>query len=250
MAIWDDLYNSLPRQGYNPGYGAREFQGLKSRIVARISVGHIFGQDETDSGFTGGKHKEGSARVSVVDDLEGASPRADYRISAVATGDEGRVEMNLADRATNLKVNDVFDDTNDVATRYSIIKVVADLDDVGGTEVVSIFDYDRMMNLTYDQTISGTKTFGDHVLVPNVTTELATILDSDTLDPAETGEDLLNPLNIGQGRTKIKVARDMNIFDASDAYNTIETVDGLDYTMHTINCQAVYARNIYGAVWG
>ena len=49
MGTWNDLYNAQPRQGFNPGYGAREFQGLKSRLTERLSIEHIFGQNETDS---------------------------------------------------------------------------------------------------------------------------------------------------------------------------------------------------------
>lgn len=248
MAIWDNLYNSLPRQGYNPGYGAREFQGLKSRIVERMIVEHIFGEDEVDSGYTGGKHREGAARVSVQDGQEGVSPRADYRINSLASLDVGRLNVDLRERGSALEVNGVAGVT-DEALRYKVLSVVADFDDVA-VEVVSLFDYDKLVNTTFDQTIAGTKTFSNHVLVPNVTTELATTLDTDTLDPAEADEDLLNPLNIGQGRTQLKVARDMNIFDSTDAYNTVETVDGVVYTMKTINCQAVYAKNIYGATWG
>ena len=251
MAIWGNLYNSLPRQGYNPGYGAREFQGLKSRLTTRLNREHIVGEEELVpglSGYSGGNHREGSAMVSVQDGLEGASPRADYRINSLASAHIGRVNMDLQERPSALEINGVAG-TSTAALRYKIISVIGDIG--AGAEVLTILDVDTLMDLTFDQAINGTKTFNEHVLVPDVASELETAQDVDTLDPVPaTDEDFLNPLNIGQGRAIIKTARDMNIFNAGDSYNDIETVDGIDYTKQTISVQNIYAQNMFGVAWG
>lgn len=248
MGTWNNLYESTPRQGYNPGYGAREFQGLKARTAERVSVEHIFGQNETDSTYNMGIHKEGSGRILVVD--EGSSSREDlYKL--LVMGDVGRLKATLNERPSSLQI----DDDNPVAPNYesdNYAKIDISTDILGDEDVaiVSLFDYDRMVNKTFDESIGGIKEF---TLKARVQDHLMSELIKDDIEAAFdllTPEDVKNVLNLDQLRTIVAQARDHNLF-FPDSYN-VDTVneDGIDYVNETIQVNTVRAQNVYGAVWG
>ena len=250
MPTWNDKYNATPRQGYNPGYGAREFQGLKGRITDRMSVDHIFGEDETLASLTSGVHKEGSAVVTVFDGNETDTPRATYR--EANTSEIGRVSFYIDERVTDLKVNTVTQ-TETAAVREAKIKFIADL--IGSGTSISqeiIFDFDKVVNVTYDQDIAGIKIFTDTARVQDSTIEIEKVDEATAYVAVSEPDSLQEVIPLGQLRGIITEAKAHNILDAADAgaYNTIETVDGIDYTLHSISVQSVRAKNIYGVAWG
>ena len=252
MAVWNDLYNALPRQGFNPGYGAREFQGLKSRLQDRVIVEHIFGEEESTGIYYGGKHREGSAIVAVEDGLQGAAPRLTFRTDARTSSDIGRVNVDVTERLTaGILETETVDGSSEEALRYKVITVI--VDQGSGAEPVEIFNYDKLVNVTFDQTITGIKKFTGYTEVEDIAVSATytkplqlTVGFTAPVAPISTK----NPMNMGQIRTIVLDAKEHNILDSGDTYNTIETVDGVDYTMETIHVQAVYAKIVHGAVWG
>jgi len=252
MGIWNNLFEATPRQGYNPGYGAREFRILKSRIRERNQVEHIFGADENvaDATDTMGKHKEGSARVEVIDD-QVATRNSDFIRSIAAATTVGRVRVGVETRGSDkLQINGE-DGANFFATNQAKIAVTADND--SGLEVITIFDHENYVDIWHDSDILGTKDItSGHLKVADVT---AGALINDELGGTydavlDTKESVNDALNIGQGRDLIIEAKEWNLFDNTKAYNKAVTDDGVEYTPHTIHVDAVYAKNVFGATWG
>jgi len=255
MPTWNDAYEATPRQGYNPGYGAREFQTMKARISDRLDIDHIFGENETlATGVLGeslsGFHKEGSARISVTDGNQGDSTRALSRISN--TVQPGRIFLDVSTKeiVDYYEVDEVADSVNREAIRDNIISVVAEL--VSGTpSVETIFDYDAMVNRTYDQTIGGIKEFTLKARTADVTSTDLEKDDEATALSTLTNDEKKDMVNMGQLRQLLVEAKEHNILTTDDVYNTVDdTVDGIDYTAHNIQVNAVYAKNVYGATWG
>jgi len=253
MGIWNNLFEATPRQGYNPGYGAREFRILKSRIRERNQVEHIFGADEAaaDTADTMGKHKEGSARVEVKDD-QYATRNADFIRAIASATTVGRVRMEVDTRGASKKTINGDDGTNFYAENFSKIFVTTE-NEVDTLAVTGIFDHDNFVDIWHDYTIGGTKDItSGHLKVANVTAgalindELGGTYDA-VLGDDESVEDALN---IGKGRDLIIDAKEWNLFDNTKAYNLAVVDDGVAYTPHTIHLEAVYAKNVYGATWG
>lgn len=246
---WNDLYESTPRQGYNPGYGAREFQTMKARVSERVSVEHIFGQNETDSGYSLGLHKEGSGRILVVD--EGSASRDSlYRLEVMS--DVGRLKASVDERASSLQI----DDTDPIAPdyesdNYAKLQISSDILGDDSVAVVTLFDYDKMVNLTFDQSIGGLKEFSLKARVQDLDSALASKTDNNTAIVWTDVDDKRNVMPAEQLVDLISDAKEHNIFDSTDSYNdNTTTVDGIVYTNEDIYAQTIRAQYVYGAVWG
>ncbi len=247
MATWNDLYESTPRQGYNPGYGAREFQTMKSRISDRISVEHIFGQNETDltEGYAGA-HKEGSARIFVADQ---GTREADSKVAAI--GEIGQLIATMTPITTK-QTNEIDSDSSSEANFAAKLSINAELEN-GTVALETLFDYEGLVNTSYDQNIGGMKEFTllarvqDHREGGKL--ELEDI--NDTFSAFTKVDDARNVLNAGELRELIADSKNWNLFDNTKDYNApVLHTDGKYYTPHDIHVNSVHAKNVYGAVWG
>lgn len=286
MATWNSLYESTPREGYNPGYGARHFQGLKSRISERANIEHIWGDDETDYSLTGGYHREGSARVQVEDyysdyTTSGEYYRGDTRIDGESLDDSqaiGRVIVTLTERDEALRVNNTLQTDESTegdrpAEYKQSIAVICHPQDQD-IETDTIFDYDAFVNTSFDQLasgrgdntvargISGDKEFLNQVVIIDIpdtgsltkdTVSATTYSNPDS--GLETNDYTLNmPVPVNQIRDLIIDAKEHNIFEttASESYNddTSTADDGTVYNNLNIYADYIYGNQIVGAVWG
>jgi hypothetical protein len=166
MGTWNTAYEALPRNKNNPGYGATAIRELKKEISGRMDNEHYFGNDdETAFPLLTGNHKEGSARVTVVDPF--VNPDRGNQVTDVSVG---RVLMDLDDISVARTYDGdgvatapagKFDVTNtSVDAKNQIIKVQAyDENDESSLVVKEIFNADRFVDIKFDQDIDGKKNF-------------------------------------------------------------------------------------------
>ena len=255
MATWNNDYNKTPRNGYNPGYGAQEFRLLKTNLVDRLRREHGFGQDETDNSILGGYHKEGSTRFFVEDSSSATSARTLNKVASI--GEVGQGFIDVQERVDALEQNEVEQESNEAVFNHKLYANVS-LDHLDPTTLTKelIFDYDDLVNTTFDQDIYGIKTFQNSInlgTVPSANIIKATEDADPAFPPVVAPVSIEVAVPLSQLRERLVDAKEHNILAGTGvdgAYNTTEVVDGYTYTMHDISCQTIRAKNIYGAVWG
>jgi hypothetical protein len=246
MAInWTNEYEAQPVGAANPGFTAQAVRTLKTGIRERMTLEHFFGSTE---GSDYGKHREGSARIYVLDEDTVGGVRADAVTSDTYTG---RTEVNLTVlTGANIPETEGVDITDTDQLRNREIHVW----DKDNTKV-KVFDWDEVVHRTWDVDITGRKRYTSE------NPEVQESLDDTTYDamdsPTKTRADA-KAVKRSDIKTWTEEAKDHNIFDATDADNDLTTTgDGgtnpvsgdTNTTANDISCQSLYADAIYGVVW-
>ena len=248
---WNNTYEAKPRDRYNAGYGAASLRELKEAVSERLKVEHIFTDEAGELVYNKGLHREGSARVEVADAHSSDSDRTAQKINVNSTEDPGREKVTLTARTSGNELTlDGVAGTNNEATLIHKKEVIANLS--GTPEPVELYDYDWFVNVHFDQTnIAGIKEFVTKARTPDIDSGYwSKSSDSSSYTGPAESEDERMIVNLKNFRTAYADAKEHNIFDADNPYNTTETVDGVKYTMGSISCQSIRAKAIYGAVWG
>lgn len=269
MATWNSAYELNPQNFKNPGEGAFHFRDLKVAVRERNETEHFWGEDEnTEKGWTGGVHKEGSAKVTVKDG--GSSSRTDGRTSTSDTMigqikiDINKLDLNRKQDGVNLQEVAGMDYTDQLTKKIEvtgqqfdgITGAWVDPTDPTKNEVFTIFDYDLMVDTVQDQTVKGVKKFEHRALVKNVAESGSTSVVEgwkDYIDtPPSTDPNAEASINVTEAYGASILSRDHNIFDSEDSYNQTQADENSPtgfVVLAKIQSAEVYGTKVWGAVY-
>ena len=237
---WTLEYENQPRNVSNPGFIADSVRTLKTAIRERMTLEHFYGSTESTSW---GNHREGSARVFVID---ADSPRDD----ATVLKDDyvGRTKINLEVLASVPQAQG-----SDVTGEELVQRVIQvyDKDDA----LIDVFDPGLYVSRTQDLNITGRKIYtGDNPEVQEDMTDL-TWTDMGAAEQVRADQKAVKRITI---KDWTDTAQDHNIFDVSDTDNSItplspagtNDIDGSgNTTTHSISANVIVANKVYGAVY-
>ena len=249
---WNSTYEAQPKGRYNPGYGAAEFRTLKKALSDRLKIEHIFTYESGENVYTGGTHREGSARVEVLDPNSSDSDRTNNKIDVGSSSDFGRLRADLTERSSALTVN-TDAATDHEGTLFHKFETIANIS--GTASVETVYDYDWFVNLKHDQLgaegIGGIKEFTSKARVQNINSGYwSKSEEGGNFDPLSDNEDEKLAVNLKNFRDAFVEAKEHNIFEVNGYNSTYFGSDGVEYTDKDIKCRTVTAENVYGAVWG
>lgn len=266
MPIWTSNYKTVPQSFKNPGQGAFHFRDVKEAVEERAVTEHIWGQEETDLTLGGGLHKEGAARVMVTD--EGTVSRgSDERVTS-NTSRIGRVLVDLSKLSTFREQDGVpldFINGGDYATQ--LVKKIqvesaemaangtpVDGADTALTQLMTVFDYDALVDIIQDQVLAGIKRYVTSPQVPNIADAGAASVREgwdDFLLTASAFEKLAST-NVDEVSEITEESRTFNIFDSTDTDNTTQADTDSptgDVVLETIEAVRIHGTTVTGAVY-
>lgn len=265
MAIWSTSYENQPRNFNNPGEGAYHFRDFKTAVRERISVEHIMGDDEQDlTDSVGGEHKEGSARALVTDEGSALRPTAERFTSTEKIG-RMEVDMTILDTLRTQDGDDLqnvagYDYTDQLAKKIAVScatilgssGVPTAPTDPTETELYTIFDYDKIVDIIQDQVVNGIKKYTLSPQVPNIAAAGSeTVLKGweTFLETAEVAEKLAS-VNVDEAYATSLDGKTHNIFDADNVDNedNIQADSDSPSANSSVVLESIHARDIYGTV--
>ena len=240
MATWDVTFEAQPGDGFNPGGGAASIRELKTAISERLNRSHYWGSDEsTTQGEYGGQHKEGSARAFISDGSE--SGRTNQSTPTMASEAVGLVRIDvtpLEGTARRRQGDEYLDDIAGYSTRDQARRTleIVGTDPITDTPaIITVFDYDKLVDIIANQTIEGIKTFISAPLSSE------TVVIDDDYDSAD-ADKLVGAQEIHDWGEEGKYH---NLYDPTDADNQAYFGIGPnDPVPLSLNCQSVK-----GIVW-
>lgn len=254
---WDNTYENTPLNGDDPGEGALELRTLKGEISKRGSTEHYWGEDEENLAPRLGAHKEGSARVTVIDEYPDGTNREDPSENLTNTGS---VTVNYTDQVTPHEIDGVTVSAPLAEEGKDITLKVRAYDDPAGTAVTAeIYNKAYFLNLLYDQIVGGRKEFQ---LNPKVPKDPAIDIGGSPygldwfvtqMDSAGSGADVA--VTLSNARDNLKASMLGNSLDPLDAQaqwldnQSPGYITGEGYVNRTVKVTEVIAESLTGAVW-
>lgn len=272
MATWNSAFELIPVNNNDPGFGAQNIRELKAEIRGRLEVEHFFGANEDSDATLYGRHKEGSARATSLDNYTGNADRDpelddQTKVGRIVIDTQDRIpaDEKLYDGQDSTEIPAKFDTSNNsekgLDDRYRKIKALVYDEATGGTPSwKTIFDIDDIVDVKFDQTIDGRKTFILEPKIPDPAIDVGgTDYGSDwfvtQLDAASADEKRV-ATNLHNVRVQLISMLLADVLNPSSSLATyLESVDDtyIDDTTgfigRTIKVNNIEADSIKGVVW-
>lgn len=235
MAIsWTSAtWEQQPRNLTNPGYGAESIRTSKVATREHGEVEHFWGDNETTLEGDPGRHREGQAKVFVLDDESGTRLG---RLTSVR--ETGQIEIDLLEKATAPTIDDVPITDDRI---YNLILSAYDKDDAK----VTVFDDSLYISKDLDQIVTANIEFTGDLTIEDVSSVNPVGEALETTNP-----DRDKPIKFSQSRDETNEAFYWNIFDKNDSRNTgYFGLSGSELNI-SVSANVIRANAVYGAVYG